>query len=59
MSELEDIKQKFLRQAKTFRALANMLSKDPRKKVEAQICEGLAELAESMADVVTEQMGKP
>lgn len=59
MTELEEKRNKFLSQAKTFRALAKMLSKDPRKEVDVKLCEGMAEIAESMADFVTEQMGKP
>jgi len=55
MSELEDIKKKFLRQAKTFRALAKVC----RKEVDVKLCEGIAEIAEAMAEFVTEQMGKP
>lgn len=63
MSELErfrliELRQTFLRQAKTFRALAKMLSKDPRKKMEFKLCEGMAEVSEGFADLVTEQMGK-
>lgn len=58
MSELEDLKRTFLRQAKTFKALAKMLSKDPRKKMQATICEGMAEVSEGLAEIVTQEMEK-
>lgn len=44
ITELEDVKKIFFRQAKTFRALAKVIFKDPTKKMEAKICEGLAEI---------------
>jgi len=58
MTELEAIKKKFLRQARTFRCLAKMLYKDPEKNLEGVICEGLAELSEHMAEIVTKEMEK-
>ena len=58
MSEAEDIKKKFLTQAKTFRALAKMLSKDPRKKAKVKFCEGMADVCEGLADIVNQEMKK-
>jgi len=56
--ELERLRKTFLRQAKTFRALAKMLSKDPRKKLEAKACEVMAEVSDGFADLTKNRMGK-
>lgn len=53
ISELERIKKRFLNQAKTFRALAKMISKDPTKtEMNAKVCEGMAEISELMAEII-------
>lgn len=58
MTDLEAIKEKFLRQARTFRCLAKMLYKDPEKNLDGVICDGLAEVSEGMAEIVTKEMAK-
>lgn len=52
MSELERVMKKFNQQADTFRALAKILSKTPKLKIEANICEALAEVADGLAGCV-------
>lgn len=57
--ELERLRKTFLRQAKTFRASAKMLSKDANKEMETKLCKVMADVSEGFAKLVTKEMGKP
>lgn len=52
MKFTEEQKEKLLEQAKKFRALGNLLklSKHSKDKVQAEICDGLAEVCELLAE---------
>lgn len=52
MTELERVMKKFREQANIFRALAKILSKTPTLKMEANICEAVAEVADGLAGCV-------
>lgn len=56
--QLEDIKKSFLRQAKTFRSLAKVVSKHDISKNQKLFCETLAQVCDLLAELADKKIGE-